>query len=232
MDSSGDIYELSDEQKKILSGEEVIDISNEEIIETKEDVARLDGFLRGRAEGSKSRRHEKLVHDSSGGKTYRKESGVAPRQLDISNEINRSILGEYMGIEGIQHLTGDDIDAETLADIRAGISEGDDRADFGTIPDSFECNPDETLGMGDPGDENDGLEYDLDDEPDGDVDPDGEDAPPTTPEPGPGTDPTPLIGEPGPTSPPPDPPRTLPPDDPGEQGDPGPVGEPEATGEN
>jgi hypothetical protein len=45
VDKDGNFYQLSDEQKAELSG-----VMNPEVVETREDVARLDGYLKARAE--------------------------------------------------------------------------------------------------------------------------------------------------------------------------------------
>jgi hypothetical protein len=72
VDTSGNIYEVTDIMRTALSEAEV-----------SEDQARLDGYLRGRAESdrpkrevhlSKGRKFETLVHNSTRGGTYRKEN--------------------------------------------------------------------------------------------------------------------------------------------------------------
>jgi hypothetical protein len=52
MDKEGLIYELSEEQKTFLSNS----TKEEKIMEAREDVARLEGYLKGRADSDKSKR--------------------------------------------------------------------------------------------------------------------------------------------------------------------------------
>lgn len=68
MDAGFNIYELDDEQKKVLNGEvadDEVQLRNLEL-----DVARMNGYLKGRADSDKSS-HERLIHDSTGGRTFR-----------------------------------------------------------------------------------------------------------------------------------------------------------------
>jgi hypothetical protein len=78
MDAEGNIYEIPDEQK------------DDPV--TKEDVARLDGFLRGRAEADRIR-HEKfeekkgkLVWDSQRQGTYRKNQTIGGMSVEQTSE--------------------------------------------------------------------------------------------------------------------------------------------------
>ena len=71
MDAGGNIYELTDEQRAVLDGTVADGLTDEQVSTLKQDVARLDGFMRGRAESDRGA-HEKLVHDSSKYGTYRK----------------------------------------------------------------------------------------------------------------------------------------------------------------
>lgn len=94
MDPQGNVYELTKEEIAAMS------MSKEEVAEhlrhnsllpgvgiyAREDAARLDGYLHGRAESDR-KNHGRLIFDSSGGKTYRKDRN--------------------MGIENIEELTPD-----------------------------------------------------------------------------------------------------------------------------
>ena len=101
MDSQGNIYPLSD-----LSVDQI------DKVETKEDIARLDGFLRGRAEAVKlraaagPRRHERLVHDSRNSGTYKRSP---------------------MGIEGIEVISGDDV--QDINTVLGNQDPGDEQPD-------------------------------------------------------------------------------------------------------
>ena len=68
MDAGGNIYELDSEQKAWIGGDA---LTEKQVAQVREDVARLDGFLKGRAESDR-RAHERLVHDSKKEGTYRK----------------------------------------------------------------------------------------------------------------------------------------------------------------
>lgn len=73
MDAGYNIYELDAEQKAWIDGDAISDgetMTEKQVATLREDVARLDGFLKGRAESDR-RAHERLVHDSAAG-TYRK----------------------------------------------------------------------------------------------------------------------------------------------------------------
>lgn len=61
MDPHGNIYELTDEQRAAMNNEQdaAEQILSEKIVALREDVARLDGYLRGREE-------EKLVREAKG----------------------------------------------------------------------------------------------------------------------------------------------------------------------
>lgn len=73
MDASGNIYEIPEDKNP-----------EPDPVVTKEDVARLEGFLKGRAEADRARRekhlkrHETLVWDSAAKGTYRKSDHIAP----------------------------------------------------------------------------------------------------------------------------------------------------------
>lgn len=121
MNPEGTIYPLSD-----------VPIDELESPEVKEDVARLDGFLRGRAERDAIRRQKYLekngvqVWDSRTKGPYRKEPVVEPKlrneqridrletavlnmahSLGEGDSIERILKGEMnMGIEGIEELSG------------------------------------------------------------------------------------------------------------------------------
>jgi hypothetical protein len=60
MDKEGLIYELTEEQKAYLKPLAYVNESQpvitEKILEAHEDVARLDGYLRGRADSDRSKR--------------------------------------------------------------------------------------------------------------------------------------------------------------------------------
>lgn len=72
MDARGNIYELSEKEKATLQAYfESKDSTRLKEMRIAEDVGRLDGYLRGRAESDR-RKHEKLVHDSKKQGTYRK----------------------------------------------------------------------------------------------------------------------------------------------------------------
>lgn len=71
MDAGGNIYELTDEQTKTMKEAWEAGIHDAMSAQASEDVARLDGFMRGRVEAARSA-HEKLVWDSTKDGTYRK----------------------------------------------------------------------------------------------------------------------------------------------------------------
>lgn len=57
MNRDGLIYELTDKDREVLSGiaNADVEIDAAKVAELREDVARLDGFLRGRAESDAKR---------------------------------------------------------------------------------------------------------------------------------------------------------------------------------
>lgn len=55
MDPNGHIYELTEEDKQALLGEPT-PISEEDVAGLKQDVARLEGYLKGRADSDRPKR--------------------------------------------------------------------------------------------------------------------------------------------------------------------------------
>lgn len=55
MDPNGHIYELTEEDRQALLGEPT-KIADEEIAALKEDVARMEGYLKGRADSDRPKR--------------------------------------------------------------------------------------------------------------------------------------------------------------------------------
>ena len=65
MDKNGHIYEMTDEERRSLRTD-FSPIDNEKIMELKEDEARLDGYLRGRADSDKPKRGKGVNKDLAG----------------------------------------------------------------------------------------------------------------------------------------------------------------------
>jgi hypothetical protein len=117
MDSSGNIYPLSDLSEDQLDKVEIV-----------EDVARLDGFLRGRAEAVKlyrARKYETLVFDSSGGKTYRKDNTMGIENVE---EIGNSAAEDDIDVDDPGTSGGDEpvSSPESEPDDDPGTSGGDE----------------------------------------------------------------------------------------------------------
>lgn len=65
MDPNGHVYELNDEEKKLLEKDRSYDQTPQES-ELREDVARMEGYLKGRAEGDRSKRGKGANKDLMG----------------------------------------------------------------------------------------------------------------------------------------------------------------------